>query len=334
MASSDEDWMDGRPGAVAAEPGPGAAAPAPESDEDRGGMLAAPHEPEEGDGAEDPGLPGPCRRTRAQQLADARAAKAAKRARILPHIGGFPGAAPASSSAMAVGVAAPSEVPDRPAASSLATLLTSGMSRSNHGSLQSLLKPAAAHAEGCGIPVNRFREHLWCYTEGLFRQVQLRNEELVRTCANAAAAGAAPDPSGNGLRARLCVRKRKYDETSSNMLCSWSQGPIVPESLEEIVDDDVAVTKLFVVEGAAAMVFGKVYGDAESSLAVTWVGPTPLLPVERNSAECYVGALRKACGRPYDPIVEGTIPPAYRCCLSRCTCVQWQGGSQSFFAAP
>ena len=71
------------------------------------------------------------------------------------------------------------------------------------------------------------------------------------------------------------------------------------------LDEEVGPTKVFVVESRAAMVLNRdAVGVAPTAVAVTWSCPAPLQAIERNSAECYSEALRRACTQDYDTFVD------------------------------
>ncbi len=181
------------------------------------------------------------------------------------------------------------------------SLMARLLARCSNQRFKSFLKPAMAHAEECGIAVNRYRQHLWSRGQALSQRLSENAHELMtKLCCSASAGGFAP---GN-VRPTLFVRQRKYDETNSVLACHFDQGKVLLDDDDPLLDEEVGPTKVFVTESQFAMVFASGVGEEAKALAVRCFCPALLQAVEKNSAECYVEALTRACGQPFDSLVD------------------------------
>ena len=91
-------------------------------------------------------------------------------------------------------------------------MLARSLARCSNQRFKSFLKPAMAHAEECGIAVNRYRQHLWIRGQALSQRLTEHAHELMtKLCCSASAGGLAP----GHVRPTLFVRQRTYEENNT-----------------------------------------------------------------------------------------------------------------------
>jgi len=97
---------------------------------------------------------------------------------------------------------------------------------------------------------------------------------------------------------------RKYDETSSVVQCRWDHGEHLLGPGEQLVDMETGPTKIFVTELKIGMLFEKKTAAHSEWMSIVATCPSTLQAVERNTAECYVEALRRAMKFGFDATVQ------------------------------
>ena len=163
--------------------------------------------------------------------------------------------------------------------------------RSSQSKLSSFLKPALAIAEECGISKSQLNVNLWARSQCIFEMIQSRVASMLKRLPEP---GQAENEEGTRLAPLVYLRARKFDETASMMSCTWDHGPELLGDGQHLLDQEVGPTKVFVTELRYAYLLRKTYASgAAQRLIVKGDLPCVLQAVEKNTAECYLEALRR-----------------------------------------
>lgn len=178
--------------------------------------------------------------------------------------------------------------------------------RAQRSKFSAFLKPAMAIAEECDIPRTHFSGYLWSYTCSLWRTARKRIGDMIEGLVCTAGE---PSASAHDITPAVYVRMRKFDETSSIMACVWDHGHELLAGSEPLLDQEVGPTKVFVMELRHGLLMKKTSATTGESQHLTIFGdlPSPLFAVERNTAECYLEALRRGLKADWDAIVNERV---------------------------
>ena len=177
---------------------------------------------------------------------------------------------------------------------------------------RSFLKPAMAIAEETGLDPSKFQLHLWAHSAALFDKAMEKHNKLIRSVAVQADG---EDPEIGNIELSLYVRSRKFDETTSILGCEWDHGPELLGGGETLVEAELGPTKVMASELQHGYCVKKTKGAETEHMIITGTLPSTLVAVERNSAECYLAALRTIVFHSLARC-EGEVPPPGRCSVS------------------
>ena len=174
--------------------------------------------------------------------------------------------------------------------------------------VKAFLKPASALAEEAGIAPQHFQKHLWGYGNVLHEALVARASKFVEASVKLTK-DSESSSAENRVEVALYVRSRKYDETTSVVSCRWDHGPELLGHGQSLTDFEVGPTKIFVTELMHGLVLAKrVSEGSRTYLGVTGSLPCKLQAVESNKAECYLEALMRATRMPFDSLVDKEFP--------------------------